>query len=158
MKLNRRALGLIFDSCSGHCFYCGVKIPPFSDWQVDHMNPVAQGGADTFYNVVVACRPCNSSKGNRTVEEFRAAIIRRALNQVTNAKEQLSRFMVFPDTDHSNSISNLSAAEDFIVNADIIFFGEAHCLPRKDDSLFSESMDTAMQEFDESEGEPNVVM
>lgn len=160
MKLNRKVLGLIFGSCGGQCYYCGVVLAPFGTWQVDHMNPLSQGGADTFYNVVAACRACNGSKGKRTVEEFRQAIIQRTLNHVTNAKEYFERFIIFPDSLHHKAILCLSEAEDSIVNTDIIFHGEAACLPRQDDSLFSEAMDKAMQEFDESEGEgePNAVM
>jgi hypothetical protein len=154
MKMNRKVLGLIFDSCGGHCYYCGEKLDPFGTWQADHMHPLAQGGADTFYNIVAACRTCNGSKGNRTVDEFRAAVIRRALNSVTNSKEILDRFPIGLQPDLVEAVSLLGHAEDLIVNADLIFHGEATDLPRKNDSLFSAEMDAAMQEFDEnSEGD-----
>ena len=47
----------------GHpCRYCGQ---PASDWE--HVWPKARGGDDHPNNLVPACRPCNSTKGTRSV-------------------------------------------------------------------------------------------
>ncbi len=54
----------------GHaCTYCG------SDKQLegDHIVPLCRGGSNAFVNLAAACRPCNLSKGSRTVKEWRAA-------------------------------------------------------------------------------------
>lgn len=49
------------------CHYCGVT----RRWmQVDHVVPRTKGGTDDLANLVVACRRCNSSKGNRDLEEW----------------------------------------------------------------------------------------
>jgi len=37
---------------------------------VDHVIPKAQGGPNTWENVVAACRACNHKKGNRTPAEM----------------------------------------------------------------------------------------
>ena len=53
----------------GHaCTYCG------SDKQLegDHIVPLCRGGSNAFVNLATACRPCNLSKGSKTVEEWRA--------------------------------------------------------------------------------------
>lgn len=149
MKLNRKVLGFIYDSCGGCCFYCGVHLPPFSKWEVDHMNPTAKGGEDTFYNVVAACCGCNRSKGNRTVEEFREALLRRAQDYLARALGTISIYVAEPDTDYGRALSFLRQAGESLMKADIIFHGEAVCLPRKDDPLFSEAWDREMMEFDE---------
>ena len=44
------------------CQYCGSQ----KRLTLDHVIPRAQGGPHTWENVVTACAPCNSQKGNRT--------------------------------------------------------------------------------------------
>jgi hypothetical protein len=55
----------------GHCWYCGCEMLPFTDFSIDHVVPRARGGRDTWDNLVPCCRFCNSSKGSKTLEEFR---------------------------------------------------------------------------------------
>jgi 5-methylcytosine-specific restriction endonuclease McrA len=57
----------------GCCAYCGVR----DTLSEDHKLPLSRGGSDDIENIAPACKPCNFSKGKRTVEEFltwRAAI------------------------------------------------------------------------------------
>jgi 5-methylcytosine-specific restriction endonuclease McrA len=44
------------------CAYCGCPLTS-SNFQVDHIIPIARGGTHSVQNIVVACRSCNSSKG-----------------------------------------------------------------------------------------------
>jgi 5-methylcytosine-specific restriction endonuclease McrA len=48
------------------CVYCGEK-----GGTVDHVIPLARGGAHTAENLVPACQRCNDSKGTHLVEEWR---------------------------------------------------------------------------------------
>lgn len=55
------------------------------DLFVDHELPRSRGGTDEDSNLQLACRPCNSSKGNRTTEEWRryqavCALVENALS------------------------------------------------------------------------------
>ena len=53
----------------GHaCTYCG------SDKQLegDHIVPLSRGGSNAFANLATACRPCNVSKGSKTLKKWRA--------------------------------------------------------------------------------------
>lgn len=53
---------------AGHlCAYCGDENGPF---HFDHLYPVARGGTDEAHNIVVACRECNLSKGDKTILEW----------------------------------------------------------------------------------------
>jgi uncharacterized protein YdaU (DUF1376 family) len=52
------------------CVYCGSKDKPL---QLDHVIPRSRGGLDDPSNLVACCKPCNTSKGSRTPEEWRAA-------------------------------------------------------------------------------------
>ncbi len=47
------------------CQYCGSG----NTLTLDHVLPVSRGGKSSWENVVTACYPCNSSKGNKTPEE-----------------------------------------------------------------------------------------
>lgn len=46
----------------GRCAYCGEKVKKLT---MDHVVPVTKGGMSTPQNIVPACKPCNSAKGNR---------------------------------------------------------------------------------------------
>ena len=50
------------------CAYCGGEFS-FLRLTRDHIRPVSRGGADTWMNVVAACRHCNGLKRNRTPDE-----------------------------------------------------------------------------------------
>lgn len=46
------------------CQYCGNKFAR-SHLTIDHVVPTSRGGKTEWTNVVAACNPCNSTKGNR---------------------------------------------------------------------------------------------
>jgi 5-methylcytosine-specific restriction endonuclease McrA len=59
----------LFDFQGGRCAYCHE---PLTDYHVDHLIPLARGGAHAWENLVLACPPCNQSKNDKLVEEWRA--------------------------------------------------------------------------------------
>lgn len=63
--LNNKAL---FRRDDQICMYCGGRFPD-SRLSRDHVTPVSRGGADTWSNVVTACKHCNNFKGDRKPEE-----------------------------------------------------------------------------------------
>jgi hypothetical protein len=46
------------------CQYCG-KQPPACVLEVDHINPVAEGGSNDEMNLATSCDACNRGKGKR---------------------------------------------------------------------------------------------
>jgi 5-methylcytosine-specific restriction endonuclease McrA len=50
-----------------NCFYCGSK----DSLTIDHVIPIARGGRHSIGNIVIACKPCNSQKNKRTIQEWR---------------------------------------------------------------------------------------
>lgn len=50
------------------CEYCGDECGPF---EVDHIIPLARGGADDHQNMAMACKSCNRSKGDRLLSEWK---------------------------------------------------------------------------------------
>ena len=57
----------------GRCAYCG-QVLTLDTMQIDHVMPIALGGADIIQNMFAACVGCNKAKGALTVERFRAAV------------------------------------------------------------------------------------
>ena len=52
------------------CAYCGWKLSD-EDYTADHIIPRSRGGNNAIENLLPSCRSCNSSKGMKTLEEFR---------------------------------------------------------------------------------------
>lgn len=54
----------------GKCQYCGERLA-MKDATIEHVVPRSRGGLTTFENSVIACKPCNTKKANRTPAEAR---------------------------------------------------------------------------------------
>lgn len=65
----------IYDMFDGHCAYCGCEIT-IKNMQVDHIEPLRNGGTDTLDNMFPACRSCNHYKCTMTIEKFRKQVER----------------------------------------------------------------------------------
>jgi 5-methylcytosine-specific restriction endonuclease McrA len=50
------------------CQYCG-KQPGVQNLTFDHLRPRASGGKTEWSNIVTACYPCNSKKGDKSLAE-----------------------------------------------------------------------------------------
>jgi 5-methylcytosine-specific restriction endonuclease McrA len=61
VALNRRA---IFARDGHVCQYCGASAE-----NIDHVIPKSKGGLHAWDNVVAACRPCNTAKRDRMLED-----------------------------------------------------------------------------------------
>ncbi len=55
----------ILKSHRNRCAYCHQKFSDEIPATQDHIIPISKGGHHTKENVVPACKPCNSSKGNQ---------------------------------------------------------------------------------------------
>lgn len=58
----------ILAEVNGHCAYCDKE----AKLTLDHVIPLSKGGKHSKDNVVAACAHCNSSKGDRTLEEWKS--------------------------------------------------------------------------------------
>ncbi len=59
----------------GRCQYCGCSITLLNS-TIDHVDA---GGDDTVENYLICCNGCNASKGQKSLEEFRAFMEAREL-------------------------------------------------------------------------------
>lgn len=53
----------IWVEAAGKCHWCGESLEP-EEASFDHYMPLGLGGSDGIENIVLACAPCNLSKGN----------------------------------------------------------------------------------------------
>ena len=68
------------------CLYCGDYLYT-CELTRDHVVPVSRGGADTWENVVTACRICNHRKADKLLEEIDMSLL--AVPFVPNRAEGL---------------------------------------------------------------------
>ena len=80
VKLNRRNL---FARDRNRCQYCG-KYFPTNELSIDHVTPRAQGGQDTWENLVCACVRCNAKKGGRTPEQAHMRLCKKPVRPKRN--------------------------------------------------------------------------
>lgn len=52
------------------CYYCQLYVAPAAA-HIDHKQPISRRGTNRRDNLVLACAPCNLSKGSKTEAEFR---------------------------------------------------------------------------------------
>ncbi len=74
----------VWEKTAGHCWYCGGDLVAQLDctgdqFCIDHLVPWSEGGTQKIGNLVPACRRCNASKRNRSLEAYRCAVARRGL-------------------------------------------------------------------------------
>lgn len=73
---------------AGQCRYCGVHVGAWADNRsgrgacLDHVDP---NRADGIVNLVLACRECNSRKGNRTPEQAAMTLLPVPTDTATDA-------------------------------------------------------------------------
>jgi 5-methylcytosine-specific restriction endonuclease McrA len=60
---------IIYSEQDGHCTYCRTDLS--SGYEADHFIPIARGGGNEPENIVLACMPCNRSKGAKMPWEWR---------------------------------------------------------------------------------------
>jgi hypothetical protein len=56
------------------CRYCGRQLGK-EEITIDHIVPYSLGGKTEFDNLVVSCRPCNSKKGGRLLDDVQMSIL-----------------------------------------------------------------------------------
>lgn len=79
------------------CQYCGSSAPDVV-LQVDHINPVSNGGDNELLNLITSCEPCNNGKRARLIDD--KSIIekqRKMLEDLDNRREQLSMILQWRD-------------------------------------------------------------
>lgn len=56
------------------CGWCGSVIEDGARFTLDHLKAHSKGGSNEASNLLTCCERCNSSRGNRSVKSFAAAV------------------------------------------------------------------------------------
>jgi 5-methylcytosine-specific restriction endonuclease McrA len=78
---NRPSRAMIYKRDGHKCQYCGST----KELTIDHIIPRSRGGEDSWENLVVACMPCNTRKGDKLLEDTNLTlhtIPRKPLNKM----------------------------------------------------------------------------
>lgn len=62
----------VFDRDAYKCHYCEKQLTRFTA-TLDHIQPVSEGGNNSFENLVTSCLHCNSRRGSRPIMEMYVA-------------------------------------------------------------------------------------
>lgn len=98
-KLSPSKRESVWKKTGGCCAYCGDPLTE-ETFAVDHVTPKSGGGTNDIANLLPSCKACNSSKGTRSLEDFRLFMAARsATSEVTFSSAQ-ARYLfdsgVFP--------------------------------------------------------------
>jgi len=66
-RLRRAVAPIVFQRDGLKCRYCGAT----EMLTVDHIHPIERGGTNEIANLAASCPSCNSSKGKKTLEEWK---------------------------------------------------------------------------------------
>jgi hypothetical protein len=67
------------------CAYCDSSFGPMVAAEMDHIRPLAKGGAHEWANLAPACAACNRSKADRDVSDFLSDIAGESFTDATGA-------------------------------------------------------------------------
>jgi hypothetical protein len=63
----------------GRCVWCGSAASVASPLTLDHVVPRRRGGTNAPSNLITACGPCNSWRGDRSIPEMARSTVERRL-------------------------------------------------------------------------------
>lgn len=88
--ISKRVRFEVFKRDAFACVYCSAH-PPAVILHVDHVHPVAEGGANDIDNLVTACAPCNLGKGARLLLNAPSSLSDRAAD-IRERESQLAGY------------------------------------------------------------------
>jgi hypothetical protein len=84
----------VFKRDGFQCVYCG-KTPPEITLEVDHIEPVSEGGTNDINNLVSACFDCNRGKGKLPLNKKIPVKLLENLETLKEKEEQLTEYRKF---------------------------------------------------------------
>jgi hypothetical protein len=85
VSISKTARFEVFKRDKFKCVYCGATAPDVL-LQVDHIDPVANGGKNNLLNLATACFDCNNGKRARLLDD--STIIQKQRNQFAELQER----------------------------------------------------------------------
>lgn len=88
----------VFKRDSFTCQYCGRKAPDVV-LQVDHIDPVANGGTNDIFNLVTSCVECNQGKSDRKISE--QSVVEKQRREIELRQERLEQIRMMGEWQRS---------------------------------------------------------
>jgi len=90
IQLSKKQRFAVFKRDGFCCQYCGA-VPPSAVLEVDHINPVANGGKNNIDNLITACFDCNRGKGAEPLTVAPQSVVEKA----TLLQEKMDQLRAF---------------------------------------------------------------
>lgn len=92
-SLSKKVRFEVFKRDSFTCQYCGAKAPNVI-LEVDHINPVKDGGNNEIMNLITSCFACNRGKSSRKIKDDSIVEKQRAQIEELNIRRQQLEMML----------------------------------------------------------------
>lgn len=92
-SLSKKIRFEVFKRDSFTCQYCG-RMAPDTVLEVDHINPIANGGDNDIFNLITSCFDCNRGKGKRKLTEKDEIIKQQEQLKILNVKREQLKMML----------------------------------------------------------------
>lgn len=89
-SISKKARFDVFKRDGFCCQYCGNK-PPQTTLEIDHIDPVANGGDNSIANLVTSCFDCNRGKSDRLLTAVPDSLSEKA-KRIKECEEQLAEY------------------------------------------------------------------
>lgn len=96
------------------CQYCG-RMAPDVILEVDHINPVANGGENDILNLTTSCRDCNRGKGKRKLSDRDEVKKQQSqLKELEEKREQLEMMVQWKKELRNLDAQSVQAVEGYL--------------------------------------------
>lgn len=75
------------------CQYCSTQLHR-TQITLDHVIPISKGGKTNWENIVIACAPCNTRKGNKTVMNPKIKPYQPEYYELVSKRKRLENFEI----------------------------------------------------------------
>jgi hypothetical protein len=110
VALTKRMRFNVFKRDAFTCQYCGSH-PPSVVLEVDHINPVANGGKNNIDNLITACFDCNRGKSDRLLEILPQTLEQKA-DVLREKQEQMKAYERLLKTEKRNEDKRIDEVQD----------------------------------------------
>lgn len=92
---------LVQSKTNSKCAYCGIDLLSLDNFNstIDHIIPKSKGGRENIDNLLPCCRTCNTSKGKKSIEQYRFWVTCKRNNIPTFSSGQLKYLSTKVDLD-----------------------------------------------------------
>lgn len=107
----------VFKRDSFTCQYCGRTAPEVI-LEIDHINPVNNGGDNNIINLITSCFDCNRGKGKRKLTENEELKLQlEQLKEINKKREQLEMLVKWKQELEKFDDAQVDKIEDLLYNA-----------------------------------------